>query len=85
VLAWHELADGRRFEVFGRYDDVVVRRGDRFLIRSRRFRTYGASDLGFRFARVDRGRPGSIEPLASDATGRVHHRIAGGALGSGTV
>ncbi|MBS4754547.1 nuclear transport factor 2 family protein [Nocardioides sp. zg-ZUI104] len=54
VLAWHELTDGRRFEVFGRYDDVVVPDEDGFRISRRRFRTYGSTDPGFRFATVDR-------------------------------
>lgn len=54
VLAWHELSDGRRFEAFGRYDDLVIPSGGQFLIHRRRFRTYGATDAHFRFATVDK-------------------------------
>ena len=65
VTAWHELTDGRRFEAFGRYDDVVVQEAGEFLIRERRFRAYGASDPSFRFARIDRNPRGHATPETS--------------------
>lgn len=54
VLAWHELTDGRTFDVHGRYDDTMVEEGGQLLIAYRRFRTYGSSDPTFRFARAER-------------------------------
>lgn len=54
VLAWHELADGRTFDVYGRYDDTMIEDHGEFLITSRRFRTYGSSDPTFGFARAER-------------------------------
>ena len=54
VLAWHELTDGRTFDVHGRYDDVLVEENGRLLIAYRRFRTYGSSDPSFSFARAER-------------------------------
>ena len=54
VLAWHELTDGRAFEVHGRYDDTLVEEDGQLLVAYRRFRTYGSTDPAFSFARAER-------------------------------
>lgn len=54
VLAWHRLTGGQTFEVFGRYDDLMVEDGGELRIATRRYRTYGSDDPAFDFARVER-------------------------------
>lgn len=41
LYAWHQLADGSQPMVWGYYDDIVVRRDDRWLFAERVIRIYG--------------------------------------------
>lgn len=61
VYAWHLLEDGSHAEVWGRYDDIVVRRSGGWQLSSRRIRAAGwrgfpdPPGLPGPFERIDRG------------------------------
>ena len=58
VYAWHRLLDGETAEVWGRYDDVIVRDGGTWRLASRHIRAAGWQGFA-----VPDGLPGAFEPI----------------------
>jgi ketosteroid isomerase-like protein len=62
VYAWHRLPDGDTAEVWGRYDDELVREGSHWRLARRRIRA-----AGWRGFETPEGLPGPFEPITRSA------------------